>query len=326
MEAVVTVFRFRPGVCTLAVSVSVLLSGCDDDVACDTRNPLMPVCTPPAPVLMDEPVVFTSTRDGRSEVYVMNADGSRQVRLTDNSGEDSAPTWSPDGARVVWASARGGVARQLHTMNSDGSDVRRLTSQPGTPGWPDWSPDGRHIAYHAARGDGNWDIWVINADGTEPRRLTTSGSGQRPRWSPDGRRIAYTYHHLGGTLSWAQIALMSADGSGLTILGGGELQAIHADWSPDGRQLAFSTWQQANGGLMGTMRLAIINDDGSGLRLLGSNTMGAIDIDWSATSGRIYFASSMTGFNQVFSIRPDGTDLRRLTGLAYSSNTLPRVR
>jgi Tol biopolymer transport system component len=326
MEAAVNVFRFPRRVCTLAVSVSVLLLGCDDDVTCDTRNPLMPVCTPPAPVLMDEPVVFTSTRDGRSEVYVMNADGRRQVRLTDNPGEDTAPAWSPDGARVVWASARGGVARQLHTMNSDGSDVRRLTNQPGTPGWPDWSPDGARIAYHAARGDANWDIWVINADGTEPRRLTTSGSGQRPRWSPDGRRIAYIYHHVGGTLAQSQIAVMNADGSGLTVLGGPHLQSRHAAWSPDGRQLAFSTYQQANGGLMGTMRLAIMNADGTGLRVFGMNTLEASDIDWSATSGRIYFASMMTGFNQVFSIRPDGTDLRRLTGLSYSSNTLPRVR
>jgi Tol biopolymer transport system component len=74
------------------------------------------------------------------------------------------------------------------------------------------------------------------------------------------------------------------------------------------------------------MRLAIMNADGTGLRLLGRNTLGALDVEWSATSGRIYFASSITGFDQVFSIRPDGTDLRRLTGLPYSSDNLPRVR
>jgi TolB protein len=326
MEATVNASRVPRMLRALPVTIALLLLACGDDGACDTHNPLMPVCAPPAPALVIEPVVFTSSRDGRAEVYVMNADGSRQVRLTDNGGEDSAPAWSPDGARIVWASVRGGVARQLYTMNRDGSDVRRLTNQAGTPAFADWSPDGTRIAYHAARGDGNWDIWMINADGTEPRRLTTSGSGQRPRWSPDGRRIAYTYHHVGGTLSWAQIAVMNADGSDLTILGDPGLQSLHAAWSPDGGQLAFSIWEQVNGGLNGMMRLAIMNADGTGLRLLGRNTLGALDVDWSATSGRVYFASSMTGFNQVFSIRPDGTDLRRLTGLAYSSNTLPRVR
>jgi Tol biopolymer transport system component len=326
MEAAVNASRILRKARALPVTTALLLLACGGDGACDTHNPLMPVCAPPVPALVEEPVVFTSTRDGRPEIYAMHADGSRQVRLTDNAGEDSAPAWSPDGTRIVWASARGGVARQLYTMNSDGRDVRRLTNQPGTPGWPDWSPDGARIAYHAARGDGSWDIWVINADGTEPRRLTTSGSGQRPRWSPDGRRIAYTYHHVGGTLSWAQIAVMNADGSDLTILGDPGLQSLHAAWSPDGRQLAFSIWDQVNGGLLGSMRLAIMNDDGTGLRLLGMNTLGASDIDWSGASGRIYFASGMTGFNQVFSIRPDGRDLQRLTGLAYSSNTLPRVR
>jgi TolB protein len=326
MEATVTVSRFTRNVCALPATVVLLLLGCGDDTACDTHNPLMPVCAPPAPALVEERVVFTSTRDGRREIYVMNADGSRQVRLTDNAGDDVAPTWSPDGTRIVWTSSRGGSALQLFTMSRDGSDIRQLTNQPGATAFADWSPDGRRIAYHAPRGDGNWDIWVINADGTEPRRLTTSGSGQRPRWSPDGQRIAYTYHHVGGTLSWAQIAVMNADGSGLSILGGPELQSLHAAWSPDGRQLAFSIWEQENGGLNGMMRLAIMNADGTGLRLLGRNTLGALDVEWSATSGRIYFASSITGFDQVFSIRPDGADLRRLTGLPLTSNILPRAR
>jgi Tol biopolymer transport system component len=318
--------RTVPG---LAAAAPALLLACGDDGRCDTRNPLMPVCAAVAPPLASEHVAFTSNLydpSGLFEIYVMNADGSGAVRLTTNPADDVAPAWSPDGARIVWQSVRGGTARQLYTMNADGTDVRLLTNQPGTPGFAHWSPDGSRIAYHAARGDGNWDIWVINADGMEPRRLTTSGSGQRPRWSPDGQRIAFTSHHQGGTLAWAQITVMNADGSAPVILTGPELQARHADWSPDGRQLAFSIWEQSNGGLQGIMRLAIMNADGTGVRLLGMNTMGANDIAWSRTTSRIYFASMMTGFNQLYSVRPDGTDLRRLTGVPFTSNVLPGVR
>jgi dipeptidyl aminopeptidase/acylaminoacyl peptidase len=328
-EVLMTTAPRRRVLAVLAAAAPALLLACDDDDRCDTRNPLMPVCAAVAPPLASERVAFSSDRDdpgGPLDIYAMNADGSGVVRLTANPGLDWSPSWSPDGSRIVWSSVQPGAARQLYTMNADGSDVRQLTNQPGTPGFPHWSPDGARIAYHVGRGDGNWDIWVIGADGTAPTRLTTAGSGQRPRWSPDGQRILYTSHHQGGTLNFAQITVMNADGSAPVILAGPELQARHADWSPDGRQIAFSIWEQMNGGLQGMMRLAIMNADGTGVRVLGLNTMGVNDIAWSRTTGRIYFASWMTGFNQLYSVRPDGTDLRRLTGLPFTDNALPGVR
>ena len=53
----------------------------------------------------------------------MNADGSNQIRLTNNSFDDASPSWSPDGGQLVFSSQRDGdYASQIYTMNADGSE------------------------------------------------------------------------------------------------------------------------------------------------------------------------------------------------------------
>ncbi|MCH8993458.1 MAG: PD40 domain-containing protein, partial [Chloroflexi bacterium] len=49
-------------------------------------------------------IAFASDRDGNSEVYIVNADGSGLTRLTDNLADDSQPTWSPDGTHIAFLS------------------------------------------------------------------------------------------------------------------------------------------------------------------------------------------------------------------------------
>ena len=86
-------------------------------------------------------IAFTSWRDGNSEVYVVNADGSGQRRLTRNTVRDSNPVWSPDG-RIAFESHW-----QVWAMNADGSGQRRLSRNGGRNFAPARSPDGRRIAF-----------------------------------------------------------------------------------------------------------------------------------------------------------------------------------
>ena len=82
-------------------------------------------------------IVFVSDRDGNFEIYVMNADGSNQRRLTNNPAEDIAPSWSPDGRYIAFASNRGG-SYQIYLMDAAGQHVTPLTTS-GSNTSPVWT-------------------------------------------------------------------------------------------------------------------------------------------------------------------------------------------
>jgi hypothetical protein len=93
-------------------------------------------------------IAFASNRDGNWEIYVMNADGSGQINLTNNPADDGVPSWSPDGRRIAFVSNRDGNL-EIYVMNADGSSgqINRLTNNPADDVVPSWSPDGRRIAF-----------------------------------------------------------------------------------------------------------------------------------------------------------------------------------
>ena len=123
-------------------------------------------------------IAFANTRNGNSEIYVMNADGSNQTRLTSNPAVDATPAISPDGAKVAFASGRTGNG-DIYVMNADGSHQTRLTSNPAVDATPAISPDGAKVAFASGR-TGNGDIYVMNADpGSNPARLTRPQRGHR---------------------------------------------------------------------------------------------------------------------------------------------------
>src|SRR5262249_6042825 len=101
-------------------------------------------------------IAFSSSPGGNLDIYVMNANDSWVRRLTRTPAAATAPTWSPDGRRIAFASSRAGDG--VYVMNGDGSSHRRLVEDAA---FPVWSPDGRKIAFLSDRG-GNYDTYVIN--------------------------------------------------------------------------------------------------------------------------------------------------------------------
>ena len=164
-------------------------------------------------------IVFASTRDGNPEIYLMNADGSAERRLTHDPADDWQASWSPDSTHLAFVSARDGEW-EIYLMDvSDGgiagdSQLVRLTDNDVADGFPDWSPDGTRIVFSSMR-DGNEEIYVMAADGSNPQRLTFNDYDESfPRWSPDGLRIAYTVFLPASHIYSYDIAIMHADGSG----------------------------------------------------------------------------------------------------------------
>jgi Tol biopolymer transport system component len=138
-------------------------------------------------------LVFDATRDGNTEVYVMETDGSNPRRLTTYSGDDWGAAWSPNGRQIAWNSDRTGEM-QIYVMNADGSDQSVVTTDPGTHVGPSWSSDGSRIAFGSEQGD-TCEIASVARDGSDLRDLTrspgacedlTSGGGD---WGPNARIV-----------------------------------------------------------------------------------------------------------------------------------------
>lgn len=190
-------------------------------------------------------IAFESFRDGGSEMYVMNWDGTGVTRLTFNGpGEDRGSSWSPDGERIAFHSAQGPSeggpghsALEIFTMNADGSGVTRLTDNVFQDSLPAWSPDGSEIAFTSNRDGGDFEIYVMNADGSNPTRLTSSpGEDAHPMWSPDGSQIAFHSRRTGNL----DIFVMNADGSGVRQVTDTETFEFFPVWSPDGSKIGFT--------------------------------------------------------------------------------------
>ncbi len=177
-------------------------------------------------------IVFSSASGvgGKTQIWVMNANGSRRHSLSPATVYEEGPALSRDGRRIAF-----GRRGEIYVMSSSGSNVHRLTFSPAQEGAPAWSSDGRWIAYSSYR-SGKSDIWKMRSDGSAKTRLTRTASLEDvPDWSPDGRRIVYAGPQ-------ARIWVMKADGSEqhpLTrnALGGGVAWA--PAWSPRGTLIAY---------------------------------------------------------------------------------------
>ena len=100
-----------------------------------------------------EKIAFTSTRDGNSEVYIMNPDGSQQTNLTWHSARDLAPAWSPTGQHIAFNSDRDGI-RDIYLMDANGKNVRKVFRSSAYREYPAWSPDGKNWLTHVPTATG----------------------------------------------------------------------------------------------------------------------------------------------------------------------------
>jgi TolB protein len=222
---------------------------------------------------------------GTGEIYVIDADGTDQTRLSSTAGDEidvGAPVWSPDGEKIaferyvakVTASASAAAADStaepgaspvpemsgIYVVEADGTgQATPINSMDASS--PAWSPDGEKITFV-----NSGEIYTMNSDGTGQTRLTGSLAGDSggPDWSPD-ERIAF--------VNSGEIYTMNADGTGqtrLTDVAGTRIANVEgATWSPDGKKIAF--WAYSSSG--STTDLCAINSDGSGQTCLAKNVV-----------------------------------------------------
>lgn len=182
-------------------------------------------------------IAFVSRREGQSELYIMNADGSNVRQLTFDLDVASDPAWSPDGSRIAFSSNG-----DIFVVDADASDdliiVQTVLSEDAAAWSPTWSPDGTQLAAQA--GDRIVIVTLDSSEVLEVARTSYTGRQRGVSWSPDGRRLAF-------------VTMMSNDLPAINLLGilgrtsilipipeqfiAPGPQDIGLDWSPDGRYL-----------------------------------------------------------------------------------------
>jgi Tol biopolymer transport system component len=140
-------------------------------------------------------ILFQAYTGTSSDLYVMNADGTRPTLLARDSISIGKGAWSPDGSRIVFeAFAPEREAYDLALINADGSGLTRLTDLPGSVDTPSWSPDGTRIVFQYFPPDYRYwgpvktEVYAIHPDGTGLTNLsrtpdTNEFLGPNP-WGP----------------------------------------------------------------------------------------------------------------------------------------------
>jgi TolB protein len=232
-------------------------------------------------------ILFVSERDGNPEIYVMNADGSSQTRITDHPADDRDPSWAPDRTRFVFASDRDGDF-DLYTMGLDGSGLTAITDTEKDEAWPVWSPDGKRIAFIRGRVADSWyiedAIFVIMDDpqlfvldlatGVETQLGSSVRSLYAPTWSPDGTSLAY--HEMrddtsgGYALTFISIKVIVLASEKVTTIAQSTVTGTrfyfysHPAWSPDGERIAVEYGESQMVTRRITRSLSTIDTDGGG--------------------------------------------------------------
>jgi Tol biopolymer transport system component len=258
--------------------------------------------TPEPEELPMQQIAFASSREGDREVFVMNADGTDVVNITDHPAIDSTPSWSPDGSKIVFASERDGN-REIYVMNSDGSDQVRLTDNRADDWNPVWSPDGWRIAFETNR-TGDWEIYTMSIDGTQQINISNRpGDDREPAWSPDSSQIAFTSDRDGNN----EIYVMRDDGARQTNLTDSIYNDSQADWSPDGEQIVFVSNRD------GDREIYVMDEDGDDVEQLTSSSARDEEPDWSPDGEYILFRSERDGNQELYIMDADGSDEENIT-------------
>ena len=182
-----------------------------------------------------------------SGIMVMNIDGSRRSVLfsdPDPAHSALAPVWSPQDDRIAFGLGRffqtqdRPLTADIAIINADGTGVQVLTNGTGNYGFPSWSPDGRRLVIR--EGDTvSSRLAILDVASRQITYLTTSAISNEnfPSWSPKGDRIAFTSDRDGDF----EIYSMRTDGTDVKRLTHTPGNDAHSAWSPDGLWIAFTS-------------------------------------------------------------------------------------
>ena len=255
-----------------------------------------------------DPIVFERQQpSGRNDLYVVDASGGTEVRLTDDPSQynsflgspTSGSAWNPGKTAIAYQSSSESDFTEIdvYVMALNKSAMHHLV-QTAPQFAPRWSLDGSKVlfsSYTSVSGGWTANIWTANADLTGATNLSpTDAWDNAASWSPDGTKIVFARDsgQIGG--SSASILVMDTDGSNkVNVSDPGAARAATAwdgspTWSPDGTRIAFARFDYS-GASGQTGDIWAVDADGSNLVQLTKTTPQESNPFWSPDGTKIYF-------------------------------------
>jgi Tol biopolymer transport system component len=225
------------------------------------------------------------------------------------------PSWAPDGRQLVYERMlRPARTEHLVPTASCDPEFRLYLSEP----FPSFSGDGRRLLYsqYANEGTsaGDTSLEIMNADGTQKHTLyhAKGSAAYDASWSPAGDTILFGVGHYFRSpgLPAAQIATIHPDGSDFKPIVDDGINNGFPSWSPDGKKIVYRRDKQL---VIRTLA------DGKTTELTDGSHYDNFP-QWAPNGSVILFTSDRNDKRfELYTIRPDGTDLKRLTNVPGSN-------
>jgi TolB protein len=136
--------------------------------------------------------LFESNRDGNWNIYVMDASGENQTRLTTHASDDRRPSWHPGGRKILFESNRRGTSG-LYWINLKNKKLDAISIQySGEAMFAQVSPDGKQLAVALSENEEMSNIFILNKNGRIVKQITKGEFRSTfPRWNAEGTEIIY---------------------------------------------------------------------------------------------------------------------------------------
>ena len=293
-------------------------------------------------VTLKQKIVFASDRSNIKQIYIMNIDGSNQVRLTHDSNRYRYPIFSPDGLKIIFNSYTYDDSDEIYMMNIDGTELVNLSQSPGDDNLPSFSPDGKHIIFTSTR-DGNREIYIMSSDGEHQTRLTSNDIiDHSPQFIADSQLILYFTSDpadiQNNIYNIYNIYIMDIDGNNKKCLTNNDLYFITHVFtakssfnvfdampciSPDGSNIVFSSYDNEQKNYF----ISVIDIDGLKKNIL-TYEIGTYDLAplYTPDGNNIIFRSHRGANYDLYKMSLEGQNLINLTngsGHAYFSQFSP---
>ena len=229
-------------------------------------------------------------------VFMLDEDGTHEVRLTDSADVYGAPAWAPDGRRVLVSHPRD--VRGIYVVEPDGTGMTRLTAPP--PGWTDHMPRafGNQILFSRSDSLDVARIYRVNPDGTGLAPLTGGPHDGNAVPSPTGDLVVFQRGYDIYVLDVRRGVETRLTNTPTQYKGAAAI-------APDGRKILFTSIDPGR-----FEQIFVMNIDGTGTRRVSRGDYYDFLPRWSPDGRRIAFTSSRDGTNGVYTMRADGSDVR----------------